>query len=187
VVLLSGAHIGGSLECDGAELRNDSGPALYADRLQVDQSMFIRYGFTATGSSGYGAVYLVGAHIGGHPDCTTANLCNDSGPALAAYSLQVGHGIYPVILGGIILHRTKFGLTGGFPAIGEGESVVVDLTDARVGGAFLFAPARLEHKVVGDAFVALTAIGLHAGVRRGQEANWTCLLSHRCWCHAHVK
>ena len=88
VVLLSGAHIGGSLESDGAELRNDSGPALYADRLQVDQSMFIRYGFTATGSSGYGAVYLVGAHIGGHLDCNTANLCNDSGPALAAYSAR---------------------------------------------------------------------------------------------------
>jgi len=51
-VLLSGAHIGGSLECDGAKLRNDSGPALYADRLQVDQSMFIRYGFTATGTAG---------------------------------------------------------------------------------------------------------------------------------------
>jgi hypothetical protein len=31
--------------------------------------MFIRYGFTATGSSGYGAVYLVGAHISGHLDC----------------------------------------------------------------------------------------------------------------------
>ena len=69
-VLLSGAHIGGSLECDGAKLRNDSGPALYADRLQVDQSMFIRYGFTATGSSSYGVIYLVGAHISGHLDCT---------------------------------------------------------------------------------------------------------------------
>jgi hypothetical protein len=41
-VRLTGAHIGGSLECDGAEFRNDSGPALYADRLQVDQSMFLR-------------------------------------------------------------------------------------------------------------------------------------------------
>src|SRR5262249_15669361 len=60
-VHLSGVHIGGSLECDGAQLGNKSGPALYADRLQVNQSMFLRYGFTATGNSGYGTVCLVGA------------------------------------------------------------------------------------------------------------------------------
>ena len=38
-------------------------------------------------------------------------------------------------------------LTGGFAATGGGEGVVVDLTGARVGGAFLFAPERLKHKV----------------------------------------
>ena len=147
-VLLSGAHIGGSLECDGAKLRNDSGPALYADRLQVDQSMFISYGFTATGSSSYGVVYLVGAHISGHLDCTGADLCNDSGPALAAYSLQVGQGMY---------------LTREFTAVGGGEGAAVDLTDARVGGKFLFAPARLEHKV--DSHGRLEVDGLtYAGV-----------------------
>jgi hypothetical protein len=131
-VRLSGAHIGGSLECDGAGLRNDSGPALYADRLKVEQSMFLRYEFMATGAGELGAVYLVGAQIGGHLDCARAELRNDSGPALAAYSLQVGQGMY---------------LTGGFAATGGGEGVVVDLTGARVGGAFLFAPERLKHKV----------------------------------------
>jgi hypothetical protein len=130
-VRLPGARIGGSLECDEAQLHNDSGPALYADRLHVDQSMFLRYGFTATGSSGYGTVYLVGAHIVGHLDCTRADLRNDSGPALAAYSLQVGQGMY---------------LGGGFTATGAGEGVTVDLTDARAGGKFVFAPARLEHQ-----------------------------------------
>ena len=49
-VRLTGAHIGGSSECDGASLRNDSGPALNADSLQVDQAMFLRGGFTATGA-----------------------------------------------------------------------------------------------------------------------------------------
>ena len=51
VVDLPGAHIGGHLECDGAQLRNDSGPALYADSLQVDQDMLMRSGFTATGAA----------------------------------------------------------------------------------------------------------------------------------------
>ena len=83
-----------SLECDGAQLRNDSGPALYADRLQVDQSMFLRDGFTATGSSGYGTIWLVRSHIGGHLDWTGATLRNDSGPALDAFSLHVGQGAH---------------------------------------------------------------------------------------------
>jgi hypothetical protein len=159
-VRMSGAHIADSLECDGAQLRNDSGPALYADRLQVDQSMFLRYRFTATGSSGYGTVYLVGARIGGHLDCTGANLRNDSGPALDAYSLQVGQGMY---------------LTGGFAATGKGEDVAVNLKDARVGQAFLFAPARLEHKADSH---RLVVDGLtYAGVPRPISArDWLALL-----------
>ncbi len=49
-VRLAGAHIGGNLDCDGASLHNDSGPALLADGLQVGQDMFLRDGFTATGA-----------------------------------------------------------------------------------------------------------------------------------------
>jgi hypothetical protein len=160
-VRLTGAHIGGSLECDGAELRNDSGPALYADRLQVDQSIFLRYGFTATGSSGYGVVYLIGAHIGGHLDCTKADLRNDSGPALAAYSREVGQGMY---------------LGGGLTATGGGKGVAVDLTDARVSGKFVFAPARLEHRV--DSHQRLAVDGLtYAGVPdTGLAEGWLELL-----------
>ena len=51
-VRLVGAHIGGHLDCTGASLRNDSGPALVADGLQVGQVMSSRGGFTATGSGG---------------------------------------------------------------------------------------------------------------------------------------
>ena len=64
-VHLLGAHIGGQLGCTGATLRNDSGPALTADGLQVDQDMYLRGGFTATGAGEDGAVSLPGAHIGG--------------------------------------------------------------------------------------------------------------------------
>jgi hypothetical protein len=45
---LAGAHLG-SLGCTGARMRNDTGPALHADSLQVDQSVFLRGGFEAVG------------------------------------------------------------------------------------------------------------------------------------------
>lgn len=48
-VCLLGAHIDGQLDCSGAELRNDSGPALDAQGMQVGQHVFLRFGFTATG------------------------------------------------------------------------------------------------------------------------------------------
>jgi hypothetical protein len=66
-VLLLGAHIGGQLGCDGANMRNDSGPALVADSLQVGLGMLLRRGFTAIGAGERGAVRLTGAHIGGSP------------------------------------------------------------------------------------------------------------------------
>jgi hypothetical protein len=160
-VRLSGARIGGSLECYGAQLCNESGPALYADRLQVDQSMFLRDGFTAAGSGGNGTLYLVGARISGHLDLTKAELRNDSGPALYAYSLQAGQGLY---------------LGRGFTATGAGESAAVNLTDARVGGKFVFAPACLEHKA--DSHRRLAVDGLtYAGVPdTGSDQDWRELL-----------
>jgi len=130
-VNLAGAHIGGQLNCPGAHLRNDSGPALSADRLQADQGMYLTGGFTATGSGDDGAVRLGGAHIGGRFACRGAHLRNDSGPALYADGLQVDRSMF---------------LTDGFTATGGGKSVAVDLTTARVGGKFQFAPKQLEHK-----------------------------------------
>ena len=91
-VRLRGAHIGGSLDCDGASLHDDSGPALIADGLQVGQDMFLRDGFTATGGGEDGAVRLTGAHIGGSLCCDGANLRNDSGPAASAAPLLVLEG-----------------------------------------------------------------------------------------------
>ena len=91
---MSGARIGGQLDCSGAELRNDSGPALNAENLQVDQAMFLTDRFTATGG---------------------------------------------------------------------GEDAAVNLTDTRVGGAFVFAPAHLEHTA--DSRRRLAVDGLtYAGV-----------------------
>ncbi len=155
-VRLSGARIGGSLDCDGAQLRNDSGPALYADRLQVDQSMLLRDGFTAVGAGGDGAIWLARAHIGGHLDCTGAALRNDSGPALDAYSLQVGQGMH---------------LFGGFTATGSSSFCAVNLTGAHIGARLLCDGASLRNDS-GPALVAYGGLQVGQGVflRRGFTA-----------------
>lgn len=40
-VTLVGAHIGGLLDCTGAVMHNDSGPAIVADSLEVAQSVLL--------------------------------------------------------------------------------------------------------------------------------------------------
>jgi hypothetical protein len=161
-VRLAGARVGGQLDCAGATVSNDSGPALYADGLNVDQAMYLR-GFAAIGGGGAGAVRLPGARVGGQLGCAGAELRNDSGPALIADSLEVGQDMY---------------LTGEFAATGGGGGVVADLTGARVGGAFLFAPARLEHSI--DSRRRLAVDGLtYAGVPQPLPVReWRELLRH---------
>ena len=170
-VRLLGAHIGGNLECDGATLRNDSGPALDAEGLQVGRGMFLRDGFTAAGAGDLGAVRLLGAHIGGNLECDGATLRNDSGPALDAEGLQVGQAMF---------------LRDGFTAAGAGDDddddddddVAVDLTGARVGGTLVFDPARLEHAT--DPHGRLEVDGLtYAGVPEQISAgDWLDLLRY---------
>jgi hypothetical protein len=154
-IRLSEAQIGGQLGCEGAELRNESGPALIANNLQVDGAMFLRGRFT--GSHSAGAIRLTGAHIGGQLGCEGAELRNESGPALAADSLQVDQAMY---------------LTDGFAATGGGEGVVINLTGVRVGGAFIFHPARLEHKT--DSRRRLAVEGMTYADVPGQ-------ISPECW------
>ena len=158
---LTGAHIPDDLGCGGACLRNGSGPALSGDRLQVGQAMFLCSGFTATGAGDFGAVRLAGAHIGGQLDCTKANLCNHSGPALLANGLQVGQAM--------LLHNE-------FTATGGGDGVAVDLTAVRLGGALLVDPERLKH--VTCPHRRLAADGLtYAGVPKKVSATvWLDLL-----------
>jgi hypothetical protein len=129
-VRLFHASISGNLECDRASLRNDSGPALDAEGLQVGQSVYLRDEFTATGAGSSGAVRLTRAHIGGQLDCTKAGLHNKSGSALLAYGLQVDEAI--------LLHD-------GFTAIAGGDGVAVDLTAVRVSGMLVIDPKRLGH------------------------------------------
>jgi hypothetical protein len=157
-VRLPGAHIGGQLDCTFAGLHNDSGSGLFADGLQVDQDMFLDDAFGANGSGADGAVRLWGAHIGGSLDCSRAGFRNDSGPALSAFSLQVGLGLFFI----------------DFHAYGGGDDPVIDLLGARVGGAFVFVPTVLEHK--DDPHRRLSVDGLtYASVPKG-PLDWRDLL-----------
>ena len=115
---LLGARLG-RLECDGAKLTNDAGPALAADGAQIDHNVFLRDGFVATGASERSTIGLNGARIGGLLDCTEARLTNTRGPALSADSLQVDQSVL---------------LTDGFRATGNDEQGTVLLNGARIGG-----------------------------------------------------
>lgn len=128
-VRLVGGHISGQLVLSAARLHNASGPALLADKLRVDQSVFLHGSFNATGTGESGAVRFGAAHLD-HLDCRGAHLRNDSGPALHAENLHIARDAY--------LHN-------GFEAVGSGDGVVVDLRGMRIGGVLTFAPARLEH------------------------------------------
>jgi hypothetical protein len=127
-VELYAAHVSGQFGCTEAKLRNDSGPGLHADGLQVGQNMFLSGEFTGSGSTG--AVNLQGAHIGGALSFEGAQLRNDSGPALLAEGLQVGMHLF----------------LRGFIAAGGGEGVAANLKAVRVGGIFQFAPTRLQDR-----------------------------------------
>jgi len=150
-IRIMSAHFGIRLDCNGASLRNDSGPALAADGLQVGQVVFLRAGFKAVGAGEHGTVRLLGARIRIQLDCSGARLRNDSGPAFAAGRLQVDQDVF---------------LTDGFEALGAGY-VTVDLTGARIGGTLEFDPARLENATDPQALIGvngLTYSGLPAGV-----------------------
>jgi hypothetical protein len=125
---LLAAHVSGLFDCTEVKLCNDSGPALDANTLQVGKNMLLSGEFTGTG--GDGGVCLLGAQIGGQLGFDGAQLRNESGPALNAQGLQVG------------LHL----FLRGFTASGRGEGAAVDLKGTQVGGAFQFAPTRLEHQ-----------------------------------------
>ncbi|WP_433781586.1 hypothetical protein ACQPX6_17565 [Actinomycetospora sp. CA-101289] len=113
---LIGAHITGQLNCRGAELVNESGPALVADMVEVIGAVALDDGFRARGAGEEGAVRLTGAHITSQLSCRGAELVNESGPALDADQAVVG--------GGVVLD--------GVRARGAGEYSAVRLLDAHI-------------------------------------------------------
>jgi hypothetical protein len=144
VVYLRGARIDGSLDCRGAQVRNDTGPALNANGVQVGQTVALSKGFTAKATGPYGAVYMPGAHVGGSLDCGGAWLTNKSGPALRAEGLQVG--------------QTMF-LSDGFDATGDGRYGAISLPGARIDGGLDCRGAKL----LNNSGPALSADGVQVG------------------------
>jgi hypothetical protein len=100
--------------------------------------MLLRDRFAAVGHSDRGAIRLLGAHIGGQFGCTHVSLCNGSGPALDADSLNVEQSM---------LLEKEFTVTG------SGAGGAVRLLGARIGGQFNWSGASL-HNDSGPALVA---------------------------------
>jgi hypothetical protein len=171
-VSLVSARIGGSLDCDGAVLANDSGPALAATNLEVAQDVNLHEGFAATGAGQKGAVCLDSARIGGSLDCDGAELRNGSGPALSADDLKVGQNVLcdrltadgGVVLGGHIprllsLEGATLSSRGGYALLADGLRVdgtvfcrngftaegEVRLPGAQIGGRLYFDGAKLSN------------------------------------------
>jgi len=127
-VRLLAAHVG-TLDLSGARLENTTGPALDADGLQVDQSVFLRDGFIATSTSERGTIRLLSAHVGGQLNCSGARLENTTGPALNADHFQVDQDV-------LLYH--------GFTATSSSEQGTIRLLGARAG-ALICSGARLEN------------------------------------------
>lgn len=116
-VRLAAARVG-TLDCRGARLENSTGSALDADGLQVDQSVFLNDGFTATSPSVRGTIRLLGAHIGGQLNCGGARLENTAGPALNADNLRANQDVL---------------LSNGFIATSASEQGTIRLLGAHIG------------------------------------------------------
>ena len=142
-VSLAGAHIT-RVECDGAVFFNDSGPALFAEAVQVEQDMFLRGGFRGSGAGDAGAVCLLAARLS-RLECDGAKLRNDSGPAFRGDSMVVDQ---------------RACLRDGFEALGAGEFGAVRLNGARIG--LLLCDSA---KFVNNSGPVLVALAMH--VERG--------------------
>ncbi|MGH3934894.1 MAG: hypothetical protein ACRDS1_07970 [Pseudonocardiaceae bacterium] len=114
-VRLTGADIGGQLDCSGTTVSNASGPALHGEHLHVEGNVVLCGDFTAHGD---GAVWLRWARVGGWLDCSGATITNAAGPALMAGAMHVAGSVM---------------LRAGFRAEGADERGAVRLTGARIG------------------------------------------------------
>ncbi|MFC9687794.1 hypothetical protein ACFTSF_04595, partial [Kribbella sp. NPDC056951] len=161
-VRLNGARVGGLLSGTSGIVSNATGPALAADRLRVDGSLFLGVGFTATGAGDSGAVRLLGAHIGNQLSATGV-ISNATGPALYAHNLQVD--------GNLVM-------TDGFTASSGPEHPALVLTMARVGGLALDL-AGIKHLTGANGTLDVDGL-VYAGSPQGPSvADWLAAFAHR--------
>jgi hypothetical protein len=142
----------------GCRLEHPTESPLGADRLTTAMLALDRAVITANCETG--AVRLYGGHLG-VLDCTGATIRNDSGPALLADDLEVHQSVH---------------LRGAFKAVSAGSGVTLDLRRVRIGGALVFAPARLEHTANPQARLELDGL-TYAGLPEGiSSRDWLRLL-----------
>ncbi|WP_433032749.1 hypothetical protein [Plantactinospora sp. CA-290183] len=147
-VRLAGAHLG-QFDAIGTIIRNESGPALMANGLRVDEVVYFD-GLNATGAGEDGAVNITNARLGGL-DCSQASLRNDSGVALAAHGAQIDQDV----------------ILSDFAAAGSGNKASVDLSGMRIAGGLAFDPIRLDNTKDDQARLnvdGLTYSGLPTGI-----------------------
>ncbi len=118
-VVLHGSHVGGQVSAVDSTFTNPLGPALNAELLQVDQSVFLD-ALQATGAGELGAVRLLGAHIQGQLSIRrNAIFSNPTGQALDGDLSRIDLGMFLQTL----------------HASGAGESGAVRLVGASIGGS----------------------------------------------------
>jgi hypothetical protein len=163
-VRLIAAHVGAQLVASGAILSNDTGPALFADGIQVDTGLFLDDGFRATGSGEAGAVRLTAAHIGGALKFNGATLVNTTGPALFADRLQVDADLFL---------QDKFKATAG------GDKGAVRLQGAHIGGRIGLDVAAIKDPSDGPGKLALNGL-VYTGLPEQPPADeWLDILRDR--------
>ncbi|WP_143268721.1 hypothetical protein [Amycolatopsis vastitatis] len=140
-VCLVAAHIRGQLDMSGAHLDNQSGPALVADRIQVEGTACFKGGFHAAGAGEDGTIRMPESHIAGQLVLSNSELSNRSGPAFVGEQL--------VVDGAVFMNQP-------FVATGHGVAGTVRLTSASLGSELSLAGARLSN----DSGPALSADGL---------------------------
>lgn len=167
-VQLIGAHISGALIAQDAVLTNNTGPGLFADRLQVDGSLLLRRFEATGGGSGEAAVRLVAAHIGGQINLSGAILTNNTGPALLADNLQVDGSLFF----GDLDDNT-------FTATGSGDLGAVRLVGVRIGAGMRLNAVGIRNSSEEPGKLDLDGL-VYAGLPRHPQPNeWLDILRQR--------
>jgi hypothetical protein len=141
-ISLLGARVDGQVNLGGAVLANPRGRALSADSIQVEGSFFGE-GMKVRGSGEYGALCLLGAHVGGNCYLEGAELTNDAGAALSGDRLRVDGNVH----------------IEGLIATGAAEPGTIRLLGAHIAGELYLEGARIAN----DSGPALYADSLHVG------------------------
>ncbi|MBM7771015.1 hypothetical protein JOD54_001219 [Actinokineospora baliensis] len=122
------AQVGGALNLVGATIRNESGPALSADRIRTGNNLYFT-DVTAVGHGVLGAIRLHDAHITGEFNSSGLQVTNDDGTAVNGDRLHVG--------GHLSLR--------GANLTGRGERAALWLLGATIGGQVDMHGLRIEN------------------------------------------